>query len=141
MATRSLRPVWNLTLARLKEFLRQPAAIFWVYGFPLIMITALGVAFREDPVEHIAVDLVVDQNDGSTLPSAATSLRDALAADSRFEINIQPAENWRKRLQAGKTDLVIEVLPSGSSSPLGRMRLRFSRKTGTSKLSGRLVAR
>ena len=121
MATRSLRPVWNLTLARLKEFLRQPAAIFWVYGFPLIMITALGVAFREDPTEHIAVDLVQSRDQSSRSspdqPSAVASLRETLAADTRFQITTDSAENWRKRLQAGKTDLVIEVLPAGSSNP------------------------
>lgn len=120
MHRRSLRPVLNLTLARLKEFLRQPAAIFWVYGFPLLMITALGVAFRDDPVEHIAIDLVQSSDHWSgsldrsadTLPPELQALRDKLAANPSFEINAQPAENWRKRLQAGKTDLVIEVLPS-----------------------------
>jgi len=117
MASRSYRPVWHLTLARLKEFLRQPAAIFWVYGFPLLMITALGVAFRDDPVEHIAVDLVADSGAGATIPAAVTTLRDKLAGDPRFQLTTQPAENWRKRLQAGKTDLVIEVLPSGGLKP------------------------
>lgn len=116
MARRSYWPVWQLTLSRLREFSRQPAAIFWVYGFPLLMITALGVAFRDDPVEHIAVDLVADHSAGTTIPTAVMTLRDKLATDSRFQLQTLPAENWRKRLQAGKTDLVIEVLPSGGAA-------------------------
>src|SRR5919108_5745431 len=51
-------PIWQLTLSRLKEFVRQPAAIFWVYGFPIVMLIALGTAFRDNPAEQITVDLV-----------------------------------------------------------------------------------
>ena len=116
MQPRSYWPVWQLTLARLKEFMRQPAAIFWVYGFPLIMITALGVAFRDDPVERIAVDLVAAVDHGATDSPEVAALREKLAANENIEISTQPAENWRKRLQAGKTDLVIEVLP-GNNPP------------------------
>ncbi|MEZ6148315.1 MAG: hypothetical protein R3B91_23355 [Planctomycetaceae bacterium] len=31
--------------------------IFWVYVFPLIMVVALGLAFRSEPVESMAVDI------------------------------------------------------------------------------------
>src|SRR5262245_11061134 len=123
-------PVWHLTLARLKLFIREPAAIFWVYGFPILMMMSLGIAFRDNPVEVIAVDLVEAAeiqtptsevqgqraNDGNP-KSEIQNLKSILAADSRFKLNVSPTENWRKRLQAGKTDLVIEVHPPGSSQP------------------------
>jgi len=32
-----MSPLWQLTLARFREFYREPAALFWVYGFPLIL--------------------------------------------------------------------------------------------------------
>ena len=35
-------PLAQLMLCRLREFYRQPEAVFWVYGFPLLMILALG---------------------------------------------------------------------------------------------------
>src|SRR5690606_2471017 len=38
-----------------------------------------------------------------------------LAADSRLELKAAPAD-WQRRLQAGKTDLVIEVVPGDSKS-------------------------
>ena len=31
------RPLRELTLARLREFLREPEAVFWTYGFPLLL--------------------------------------------------------------------------------------------------------
>jgi ABC-type multidrug transport system permease subunit len=40
-----MNPLWELVLARLREFFREPAAIFWTYGFPTVLALALGVAF------------------------------------------------------------------------------------------------
>ncbi len=92
----------QLILTRIRLFLREPAAIFWVYGFPILMLVALGIAFRENPRESIIVDLV-GEGEGEI-----TNWKDALAADKRFEVKLATAD-WQKRLQAGKTDLVIEV--------------------------------
>jgi ABC-type multidrug transport system permease subunit len=39
------RPFWQLVLARVREFYREPAVIFWVHGFPLFLALGLGVAF------------------------------------------------------------------------------------------------
>src|ERR671928_116980 len=36
-------PLAQLTLARLREFFREPAAVFWVYGFPLVLAAAPSV--------------------------------------------------------------------------------------------------
>lgn len=100
-------PLWHLTVSRLRLFLREPAAIFWVYGFPILMLVSLGVAFRDDPKEEIAVD-VIKANGGREPPEELRTLQRQLAADKRFKLTIAPTEDWRKRLQAGKTDLVIE---------------------------------
>lgn len=40
-----MSPLWELVLARLREFFREPAAIFWTYGFPTVLALALGIAF------------------------------------------------------------------------------------------------
>src|SRR2546427_7250611 len=39
-------PLTQLTLARMREFYREPEAIFWVFGFPIVLAFALGIAFR-----------------------------------------------------------------------------------------------
>ena len=44
-------PLGQLVLARVKEFVREPDVIFWVYGFPILMTAALGLAFRNRPVD------------------------------------------------------------------------------------------
>lgn len=92
----------ELILARLREFLREPEAIFWSYGFPLIMILALGVAFRGRPTERITVDV---QN-GAASEETASVLRE----DARFRVELNSKEDCRERLRTGKTDLVVSSI-------------------------------
>ena len=102
----NLNPLVQLVLSRIRLFLREPAAVFWVYGFPLLMLIALGVAFRDNPQEKMAVD-VVGTGD-------VASVEKRLSADPRFKVTVSAAEDWKKRLQYGKTDLVIETGPEDS---------------------------
>lgn len=41
-----MNPLAHLILARLREFYREPSALFWTYGFPTLLALALGLAFR-----------------------------------------------------------------------------------------------
>ena len=36
-------PLWQLTLARFREQLRQPEVLFWVFAFPLLLVPHLGI--------------------------------------------------------------------------------------------------
>jgi ABC-type multidrug transport system permease subunit len=91
-------PLWQLTLARIREFFREPAAIFWVYGFPLLLAVALGTAFRNRPVEKIRIDLSRDD-------PGVMELKAELAADERLDVHITHDE--RNRLRTAKTDLAF----------------------------------
>ena len=42
----SIRAIVQLTLTRLREFVREPEALFWVFVFPILMACALGLAFQ-----------------------------------------------------------------------------------------------
>lgn len=52
------RPLWELTRARLLEFFREPGILFWVFGFPVLLAIALGVAFRHRPPEAPRVAVI-----------------------------------------------------------------------------------
>jgi ABC-type multidrug transport system permease subunit len=91
--------LWQLILARLREFCREPVAVFWVYVFPLIMVVTLGIAFRNRPVEKFEV--VVERSDN------AAAIITALKADVRFHVKLLDAESARKRLRTGSADLVV----------------------------------
>jgi ABC-type multidrug transport system permease subunit len=104
---RRYSPMWQLVIARLREFLREPEAVFWVYGFPIVMVVALGIAFRNKPVEIITVDVVSDG-------AAADWAIKALSGDERFKTIQNSDDDARQRLRTGKTDLVITVRAESS---------------------------
>jgi ABC-2 type transport system permease protein len=92
-------PIVQLTLARLREFFREPEAVFWVYGFPIVMALLLGIAFRERPVEKITVDVQSGQH--------ASAAQSALGEIKKFDVKTCDEAACRTRLRTGKTDLVI----------------------------------
>src|SRR5579859_4887138 len=100
MSQARYHPLWQLVACRIRVFYRQPEAVFWTYGFPLVMITALGLAFREESKETILVDVVGPQ---------AEAFEARLLKDSRYKIKRPAANDWKKRLQTGKTNLVVET--------------------------------
>jgi ABC-2 type transport system permease protein len=109
MSERRYNPLFQLTAARFREFAREPAAIFWVYCFPLIMTCALGIAFRERPAPKIRVD--VREDVGS--PEVVAAFKDRLGQDDRFEVTAVRGDEWKRRLRSGKTDLVAAPAASG----------------------------
>lgn len=102
-------PLAQLVLARVREFYREPAAVFWVYVFPLLMAVALGIAFRERPVERITVD--VREDTGS--PEAVAALKERLGQDERFTVRGTTGDAWAKPLRSGKADVVVALAPDG----------------------------
>ena len=60
-----LIPIVELTMVRLREFLREPEAVFWVFAFPLLMAFALGIAFRDERAQEVVVGVV--RAEGSTI--------------------------------------------------------------------------
>jgi hypothetical protein len=107
-------PLRELYLSRLREFYRQPARIFWVYGFPTIMAVGLGLAFRSRPAESVQVDLV--RNAVSAPIEQALRDQDAKARrEGRpgLLLRVVSAEEAMRRLGTGKTPLVIVPMVSG----------------------------
>ena len=101
-------PFTQLFLARLREFYREPEAIFWVYGFPLILAIGLGIAFASKKPIPPAVDVV----DESTSQSSARELQKRLQADG-IEAELHSVADCNQRFRTGKTALYIEPISQG----------------------------
>jgi ABC-2 type transport system permease protein len=52
-------PLVELTLARVRELVREPEAVFWVFVFPILLAGILGLAFRSRPPEALPVAVVL----------------------------------------------------------------------------------
>ena len=50
-------PIFLLTISQIKEFFREPGAVFWSFGFPILMAVGLGLAFsgKQEILHGVAV--------------------------------------------------------------------------------------
>ncbi len=92
-------PLKELSLSRLREFLREPEAVFWTYGFPLLLAVGLGIAFRNRPVETVIVD--VEQH------ALASKVVGSLAHHPDLVVAVCQPDECRNRLRLGKSSLVV----------------------------------
>ena len=65
-------PLAQLTFVRVREFIREPEALFWSLAFPILLAAGLGIAFRNRPPEVLKIAVVT--------PELAESLRARAAA-------------------------------------------------------------
>src|SRR5688572_19715275 len=94
-------PLIELTLARVREFIREPEAIFWTFGFPIVISLALALAFPSNAARPVVVGL--SAGDG------ADRLRAALSATDGVAVRELPAGGEQRALREGAVHLVVEA--------------------------------
>jgi ABC-2 type transport system permease protein len=99
---------FNLLVARAKEMQREPEVIFWVFVFPLLLASGLGIAFRNKPADVTRVIVIAGQG-----ADHVAQLLKAAPGHSSFRVQILPEDQARKSFRLGKSDLVISQDPSG----------------------------
>jgi ABC transporter DrrB family efflux protein len=92
-------PLVELTLARFREFLREPEAVFWVFAFPVIMTCALGIAFRTRGAEPIAIGVV-------EMPGA-DAVRHALDTAGGFLVRPVANDEVERSIRDGRAAVVV----------------------------------
>jgi ABC-2 type transport system permease protein len=101
-------PLIELSIARVKEFVREPEALFWTFVFPILLALGLGIAFREKPPEKMLVAIVNS--------SESAKLSRMIAKSPQLQAEIIESDQADKTLSTGKSDLVI---CPGSLTPTG----------------------
>src|SRR5512138_3868235 len=99
--TERRHPLAQLALMRFRIFVREPAALFWTYGFPLLLALVLGTAFRNRPPEPVDVAVVA--------VAGADVWREALARTPSVHVRWLKAQDAHEALRAGKVSLVVEA--------------------------------
>ena len=99
----------HLLLARMRELQREPEVVFWVFVFPLLLATGLGIAFRNKPSDASSVAIVAGPG-----AQQAQALLERSPQHSSFKISVQDGEAARKGFRLGKYDLVIEPDATGA---------------------------
>jgi ABC-2 type transport system permease protein len=92
-------PLMQLTLARVREFVREPEALFWAFIFPVVMSVVMAVAFPASGSTPVLVGIV---------PGADTrAIRDTLAAQPDIKVRELEPGDQERALREGEVHLVI----------------------------------
>src|SRR3954452_1382082 len=91
--------LWQLITVRFKEYTREPEALFWSFGFPILLAIGLGIAFRTKPADVVHVAVV---NSGPR----ATPLADALRRDKGLAVQQMTPDSAAVALRTGRVALV-----------------------------------
>ena len=101
-----MRMLAPLTIANLKSFIRDRAALFWTLAFPVVFVILFGTIFSGGDAQYSLA--WVDQDGSQT----ATALREAFASNAPVKLTDGTLEESRARMQSGDVDGIL-VIPKG----------------------------
>lgn len=99
--------LWNLLVANLKQFVRERAALFWSFAFPIIFILIFGAVFSGTDDVSFSVGLVVEDESPQ-----AQALLEVLQQVPAFKIKMGDEDSELQALKDGDRGAVI-IVPSG----------------------------
>src|SRR5215472_1241663 len=116
---RGYNPLVQLTLARIREFVREPEALFWVFVFPVLLAFALGIAFRntapqklriavEDPAAH--PEEAISNGSASGTEDLAARIAGAISNSPGLAGVVLPPAEAARQLRTGKVDLIVRAV-------------------------------
>lgn len=105
MTTTDIRhPIIELSLARLREWVREPEAIFWAFVFPIVMSVALAVAFPGQESRPVVVGI---SHELGTQNSAALRFRTALEGIDGVVLRDVSAGDELRVIRDGDVDVIV----------------------------------
>src|SRR4030095_10612104 len=94
---KTLHPLIELTATRVREFLREREAVFWVFIFPVLMTFALGIAFRNTAPDKTFVAI-----EAETPSQAVSELETVLTHSPDITVSVLSSDEAAKALRSGK---------------------------------------
>jgi ABC-type multidrug transport system permease subunit len=92
-------PLVELTLARLREFVREPEALFWSFFFPIVMSVAMAIAFPSQGSQPVRV--------GVPPGAGSETMRKTLSSDSGVIVSDVPADEELRQLREGDVHVIV----------------------------------
>jgi len=101
-----VRRLLALTIANLKSFTRDRAALFWTLAFPVVFVILFGMIFSGGGAQY---EIGWVDQDGSP---TSTALRQAFAKNAPVELTDGTLNESRQRMLSGDVDGIV-VIPKG----------------------------
>jgi len=102
-----LHPLFELTSMRVREFMREKEAVFWVFIFPVLMTFALGIAFRNTAPDKTPVAIE------ATTDAKANETAQLLSGSTEITATVMSPSDAAQALRSGKVSIV--VIPQNDS--------------------------
>ena len=102
--TESLHPLLQLTATRVREFVREKEAVFWVFIFPVLMTFALGVAFRNTAPDKTPIAIEATAN------AKANELAQVFSNSPDITATVMSPSEAAQALRSGKISIVVTQL-------------------------------
>jgi ABC-2 type transport system permease protein len=111
-------PIIILTISQIKEFFREPGAVFWSFGFPILMAVGLGLAFsgkkeimhgvaliQSEPMRH---SVIYSALEAENLKDTIIELRfENVSGNTRYVFHITDWENAELLLKRGIINAIV----------------------------------
>jgi len=98
----SLHPLVELTATRVREFLREREAVFWVFVFPVLMTFALGIAFRNTAPDKTFVAI-----EGTASDAKVSATANMLSRSPDITATVLSPNDAAQALRSGKVSIVV----------------------------------
>lgn len=100
--------VRHLALMRLRLFYREPGAMFWTFGFPIVLTIVLGIAFRNRGPEPVAIAV-------ETGSPRADQVYAMLAAQPNVDVKRLSPSETPNALRTGRVAIVVVPSAEGAT--------------------------
>lgn len=101
------RSLTQLVLVRVREFVREPEAVFWTFVFPVLMAGGLGIAFKSRPAEVARIAVLASG-------AEADSLASALRRDRALAVQVLDDSAATRELRTGRVAVVVATGSGGA---------------------------
>src|SRR5262245_30542853 len=96
-------PLAQLTLVRMREFFREPEALFWSLLFPILLAGGLGIAFPNRPPDVLKI------------ATEDASLAQALRKEPLLDVQLRPPGTGERAVRTGEVALLAMRSSDGHS--------------------------
>ena len=92
-------PLVELTLARLREFMREPEALFWTFFFPIVMTLAMAIAFPSRGARPVPIGIAAGGD--------SSALRSVLEQSPGLALRELPPGGEARALREGVVHVIV----------------------------------